>query len=168
MTQPTIKAVDRETGDTIDLGINDGTVTATGQWEGQTDTSDGGVSLAEIAYHAPDTVTVNLPQNNQYEQPVDLEPGETLSVHRWGAKMVSDGTVPAGLEMRILDDTDTVVASEETRLSKSVDTPVASYENTSDTEQVTVKIQAHNGTGGDLGVDDDADGVGIEMGWVVS
>jgi hypothetical protein len=167
MSNPSITGRDVD-GNPLPLNINGGTVTEDGQFEGTTDTTSGGASLAEVAARSPNAGgTYNLPADSQWERPVEIPPEGTLEVYRWGAKLVSDGSVPAGLEMRILDDSDTVQVSAETRLNQSTDSPVATLENTSTTDTITAKIQAHNGTGSDIGVDNDAEGVATEAGYLV-
>jgi hypothetical protein len=147
------------------LSVNGRVINPDGTVETSSTSSGGGLSLAEIAVHNPDSATTAaLGDQDAIEFSYALAPGETLEVYKWGARKVADGSVPTGLEVRLLDGTDTVVASEETALTKSTDTPVASYENTGSSTKI-VKLQAFNGTG--TAIDTDGDGVGSEFGAVV-
>jgi|GEM_PF-320854 hypothetical protein len=147
------------------VSINGRVILPDGTVETSATSSDGGLSLAQIAVSKPESVTTAaLGDQDAIELSKALEPGDTLEVYRWGARKVANGSVPTGLEVRLLDGTDTVVASEQTALTQSTDTPVASHENTGSSVEI-VKLQAFNGTGG--AIDADGDGVGSEFGAVV-
>lgn len=67
-----------------------------------------------------------------------VDPGETMRVYRWGVYIINGETAPSGLEVQLLDGSDTVQVSEQTVNSWSDDpeSPIAEHENTSDSTSV--------------------------------
>lgn len=114
---------------------------------------------ADNPYQIP---IVALEDTESVEIAVPVGDTETLEIYRWGAYKVADGTAPTGLDVELLDGSDTVQASENTNDTRDPSTPIASYENTSGSASV-FKVRAHNETGGAL----DAPGVSCHFGTVV-
>lgn len=76
--------------------------------------------------------------------------GDTLEIYRWGVFDVSNGTAPVGLDVELLDDSDTVQGSANTTDNLDRNTPIALYENTSGDISIS-KLRAHDTTGGAIG-----------------
>ena len=103
-----------------------------------------------------------LADGESIELPIPVADGETLKVYRWGAFDVSDGTAPTGLDVELLDGSDTVQVSANTADDQNTDIPVASYENRSGTKSV-FKLRAINQTGSNMR----SPGVGCHFGFQV-
>ncbi len=95
---------------------------------------------------------------------VPVPDGETLKVYRWGGYKIADGTAPTGLQVQLLDASDTVQSSANTVNSESTDpaTPVSSYGNSSGSTSI-FKLRVNNGTGNAY----TTDGVGGIFGYLV-
>jgi hypothetical protein len=105
-----------------------------------------------------------LEDGESVEVTVVVPAGEALKVYRWGAYTIADGTAPTGLDVRLLDGSDTVQASENTTDTESTDTtaPVASYMNSSGSPSV-FKLRANNATGNTYTMD----GVGAHFAYII-
>ena len=121
------------------------------------------IDYRDVVVDNPNRLPIaELEDGESVELAIPVDDGETLEVYRWGAFDVSDGTAPTGLDVELLDDTDTVQASENTPNTQDDRTPVASYENTSGTVSV-FNLRAKNDTGSAI----DSPGVGPHFGYVV-
>lgn len=103
-----------------------------------------------------------LEAGESYEIPVRVADGETLHVHRWGAYDVSDGSVPTGLDVELVDGSDTVQAAENTANTQDASAPVASYQNSSGSVSI-FKVRTANDTGSAI----ESPGIGAHFGYVV-
>ena len=130
----------------------------------QTDSVDiDSLDVPELVVDQPEVLPITeLEDTESVELPIVVQDAETLEVYRWGAFDVSDGSVPTGLDVELLDDSDTTQASENTRDSSSTSTPVASYQNSSGTVSI-FKLRAKNDTGSAI----DSPGVGSQFGYRV-
>lgn len=106
--------------------------------------------------------TALLEAGDSVEISVPVDDGETLTVYRWGGYLISDGTAPTGLDVELLDGSDTVQASSNTADTHST-AGVASYTNSSGSTSI-FKLRARNATGTDYVTD----GVGAVFGYEVS
>jgi hypothetical protein len=121
------------------------------------------IDYRDVVVDNPDRLPITeLQDGESIEIPVDVEDDETLNIYRWGAYDVLDGTAPVGLDVELLDNSDTVKTAENTPDTQDDRTPVASYVNTSGTVSV-FKLRAKN----DTGVAIDSPGVGTHFGYVV-
>jgi len=75
----------------------------------------------------------------------------------------SDGTAPTGLDVELVDGSDTVQASANTVNNQSTSTPVASFTNASGSTSV-FKLRVNNTTGSAI----NSPGVGAKFGWQVA
>jgi len=103
-----------------------------------------------------------LNDGESIEIPIRVNEGDTVEVYRWGAFDASNAIAPTGLDVELLDGSDTVQTSENTSNTENGQTPVASYENTSG-EPSVLKLRAKNTTGDAI----DNPGVGVCFGFVV-
>lgn len=125
--------------------------------------ADVAVDLPAVVVDHPDRPPIaELADTESIEIPIRVPDGSTLEVYRWGAFDVSDGSVPTGLAVELLDGADTVQASAETANSQDKSAPVASHANGSGTVSI-FKVRAYNGTGGGL----NTPGVGCAFGFRV-
>lgn len=92
-------------------------------------------NLQNVALDDTDTSEISVP----------VPDGETLTVYRWGAYQISDGTAPAGLVVQLLDGSNTVQASENTVNTENT-SGVASFTNSSGSVSI-FKLAVDNGTG---------------------
>jgi hypothetical protein len=121
------------------------------------------VSDPEYVVEYPDRFDITaLDDGESREIPVQVADTETLEVYRWGAFDAADGTTPTGLDVELVDGSDTVQASANVGNNQSTSTPVASHQNTSGSESV-FKLRVINGTGSAI----NAPGVGGQFGWVI-
>jgi hypothetical protein len=121
------------------------------------------VSDPEYVVEYPDRFDITaLDDGESREIPVQVADTETLEVYRWGAFDAADGTTPTGLDVELVDGSDTVQASANVGNNQSTSTPLASYQNTSGSESV-FKLRVINGTGSAI----NAPGVGGQFGWVI-
>jgi hypothetical protein len=97
-----------------------------------------------------------------YEIPIRVADTETLEVYRWGAYDVSTGGAPTGLDVELVDGSDTVQTAANTANSQNAVSPVASYQNASGSLSV-FKLRANNTSGSDIV----SPGVGMHFAWVV-
>lgn len=101
----------------------------------------------------PDRAGVKLLEDTEsYDISVPVPDGETLEVYRWGVWKVADYTAPAGLQVQLLDDSDTTQASANTTNNQATGSPVASLANSSGSASL-YKLRITNGTGGALTTD---------------
>ena len=122
------------------------------------------IDAGDIAVHHPERLPITeLGDGESIEIPVRVSDGEALHVHRWGAYDVADGTAPTGLDVELLDGTDTVQMSENTVDTHDDRIPVVSHENTSGSTSV-FKLRAKNTTGSVI----DSPGVGAHFGYLVA
>ena len=133
-----------------------------------TDDTDGTVTVdvsdPEYVVEYPDRFDITaLDDTESREIPVQVADTETLEVYRWGAFDAADGTTPTGLDVELVDGSDTVQASANVGNNQSTSTPVASYQNTSGSESV-FKLRVINGTGSAI----NAPGVGGHFGWLIA
>lgn len=96
--------------------------------------------------------TDSLTNGSVLREPVLVEGGETIEVYRWGAYQVTDGTAPSGLDVELLDDSDTVVESATTPDTASTDPtdPIAWFQNPNTGAPEVYKLRVANNTGGDI------------------
>jgi len=106
--------------------------------------------------------TALLEDTESIEASVPVPHGESLKVYRWGAYKISDGTAPTGLQVQLLDGSDTVQASENTVNTEATGSPVASHGNGSGSLSI-FKLRIDNGTGNAY----TTDGVGGIFAYVV-
>ena len=109
--------------------------------------------------HVP---TALLEDTESVEISVPVPDGENLKVYRWGAFKISDGTAPTGLQVQLLDGSDTVQASENTVNTENTSSPVASYGNATGSLSI-FKLRVDNATGNAY----TTDGVGGLFAYVV-
>jgi hypothetical protein len=134
--------------DTTDINAGDGLDV--------TDDGDGSVTIDKHSVSADELVAspngtppnATLDDTETVEITVPVPDSSTLEVFLWGAYKVSDGTAPTGLDVELLDGSDTAQASENTTRTASTDenSPVASYTNSSGSQSI-FKLRALNGTG---------------------
>jgi len=105
---------------------------------------------------------VALADTDSHEIALRVPDSSTVTVYRWGAFKVADGTAPTGLDVELLDGGDTVQSSANTT-GNSNTSGVASYTNSTGSLEV-VKLRVKNGTGGAL----DSPGVCSFFGWEVA
>jgi hypothetical protein len=105
---------------------------------------------------------VELNDGESVELAIPVDDGETLEVYRWGAFDASDGTTPTGLDVELLDGTDTIQASANTIDEQDRAFPITAYKNNSGSMSV-FNLRTKNDTGGTL----DAPGVGSHFGYLV-
>jgi len=105
---------------------------------------------------------VLLEDTESAEITVPVPDNETLKVFRWGGYKISDGTAPTGLDVELLDGSDTVQATENTVNTENITTPVASHGNTSGSLSI-FKLRIAN----DTGTNYTTDGVGAMFAYVV-
>jgi hypothetical protein len=164
----------------VDLEANtDATHPAIAVWEFDTD----GIGIAEaydlrpigqsidartidsrtLAVEKPDRLPIaELDDGDSIELAIPVPNGDILEVYRWGAFDASDGTVPTGLDVELLDGSDNVQSSANTVNEISLDVPLASFENSSGGPSI-FNLRAYNGTGGEI----DTPGVGAHFGYRV-
>lgn len=116
----------------------------------------------------PDRLPIaGLADGDSIEIPVSVPDSYSLEVYRWEAYDVADGSAPSGLTVELLDESDTIHASENTAGTQDKSSPVASHTNSTGSESI-YKLRANNGTGSSLGLDSDASpGVGATFGFRV-
>jgi hypothetical protein len=121
-------------------------------------------SRAEVLVDSPNggIPTALLEATESVEISVPVPDGETLKVYRWGAYKISDGTAPAGLNVQLLDGSDTVQASANTTNAENTASPVTSHANSSGSLSV-FKLAINNNTGSDF----TTDGVGGTFAYLV-
>jgi len=128
------------------------------------DSTAAGFDEAQWVTDHPDVPPIaELEDTESIELPIVVNDTETLEVYRWGAYDASDGTATTGLDVELLDASDTVQTSANTADNRNSSTPVASYQNTSGTTSI-FKLRAYNGTGSAI----DTPGVGCHFGYTVS
>ena len=136
--------------------------------ENNTDTvDDDNINLASLVVENPELLQLTeLADTESTEISIPVADGETLEVYRWGGYDANDGTAPTGLDVELLDGSDTVQASENTVNTEDKSTPVASYTNSSGSQSI-FKLRVYNGTGGTIPSTDGDPGVGAHFGYVV-
>lgn len=115
--------------------------------------------LASPNGHIP---TALLEDGESAEISVPVSDGETLTVKRWGSYKISDGTAPTGLQVQLLDGSDTVQDSANTTDNRS-SSGVASYINSSGSLSI-FKLRVDNATGNNY----TTAGVGAVFGYEVA
>ena len=133
-----------------------------------TDDTDGTGSVAfdDIGYvvEYPQRFDITaLDDTESREIPLLVDDTQTLGVYRWGAFDASDGTAPTGLDVELVDGSDTVQASANTTNNQSTSTPVASFTNSTGTTSV-FKLRVNNTTGSAI----NTPGVGANFGWQIA
>jgi hypothetical protein len=121
------------------------------------------IDYRDIAVDTPERLPIaELNDGESIELAIPIDDGQKIEVYRWGAFDASDGTVPTGLYVELLDGTDTVQESANTPDKQNREFPIASHENTSGSISV-FNLRAKNDTGSSL----DGPGVGSHFGFVV-
>ena len=130
-------------------------------WRVTADSGGGGGSdvISSPNGHIP---TALLEDTESAEISVPVADGETLTVKRWGGYKISDRTAPTGLDVQLLDGSDTVQASANTTDNRS-SSGVASYTNSSGSLSI-FKLRVDNATGTNY----TTDGVGAVFGYEVA
>lgn len=133
-----------------------------------TDDTDGTGSVAfdDVGYvvEYPQRFDITaLDDTESREIPLLVDDTQTLEVYRWGAFDASDGTAPTGLDVELVDGSDTVQASANTVNNQSTSTPVASFTNPTGTTSV-FKLRVNNTTGSAI----NSPGVGANFGWQIA
>jgi hypothetical protein len=136
----------------VDLKSNvDSTYPVVAIWEFDTDET-GVVSARDVRTigQAIDARTIDggtLAAENPDRLPIaELDDEESIEVYRWGAYDISDATAPTGLDVELLDGSDTVQASTNTVDDEDDENPLAEHTNGSGTTQA-FKLRAINETG---------------------
>jgi len=137
---------------------------AAGSNEIQTDAvTDDELDLPSVVVETPDQLPLTeLADGDSVELTIVVDDQEALEVYRWGAYDASDGSTPSGLDVELLDGSDTVQASANSQDSADKTSPVASHQNGSGSTSI-FKLRAKNGTGSAI----DSPGVGAHFGFVV-
>lgn len=105
--------------------------------------------------------STNLLNGESIRHPVSVGDSETITVYAWGATTTAR-TTPSGLEVRLLDNNDTVITKSSTAWVSST-SGITSWTNSSGARDFAV-LAIHNGTGSDY---TDPDGVGGQFGFKV-
>jgi len=129
-----------------------------GQYYYATDTrtlyrDDGASWVRQIADTASyDPPALMMADEDVVDNPVRVPAGGTLKIYRWGAFLLADGTAPSGLEVQVLDGSDTVQANANTADQENRTSPVVSVSNSSSSLSV-FKLRTVNATGTDYTTD---------------
>jgi len=172
---PRYQLVDPSTGDVVGSVFGDGNGNV--EIQDETGTSylfpsnpSSGTDVARFQDLPSDTGTdiqrfdiTALDDTESREIPLRVDDTETLEVYRWGAFDASDGTAPTGLDVELVDGSDTVQASANTVNNQSTSTPVASFTNSSGSTSV-FKLRVNNTTGSAI----NSPGVGANFGWQIA
>lgn len=122
------------------------------------------LDLPSLVVEEPDRPPISqLDDGDSFEIPVRVPDGSTLEVYRWGAYDAADGSTPTGLDVELLDGSDTVQVAQNTANSEDASAPVASHTNSSGSLSI-FKLRAKNDTGSGI----DSPGVGTHFGFRVA
>jgi len=162
LSYPSAAAANTAAGD-----LRDGTIVYTRDTD--THYAIDSASLSAIALRVQSIVNspdmfqfTELDTGESTEIGIPVANGATLAVYRWGGYRVSDFTAPTGLDVELLDGTDTVQVAANTADSSDVTTPIASHTNNSGSVSL-FKLRVQNDTGSAI----ESPGVGAHAGWRV-
>ncbi|SFR42050.1 hypothetical protein SAMN04487947_1217 [Halogeometricum rufum] len=120
--------------------------------------------LAAEAIAEPDADSFSIEANDDYEQPVFVPDGKTLTVYAWGLRL-DDGSTDSGIVLELNDPSGTTQASIDASVAPNYtenESGVASYSNSTGSPKVA-HLRLANTTGTDYTPSDEGgNGIGVE------